>query len=718
MLSRLRFDLPTRHSEEDPNMTVTAVDHRSPYLEQVISLARANSSTLGFLPKDAFIESARHRKLLVATDSGAKFLGYLLYEISRKKMLAYVVHLCVRPEYRKAKVATTLVHELKAVTRTTVRGIRVRCRRDFEANNIWPSLEFTAVGEIRGRGKKETTLTVWWHDYGHPTLFTYVDDLEEQSRVKVSMDANVFYKLNESTTQQTEECKALLADWLTETVELCITNELFNEINRHPDKEIRAANRRFAQKFPLVSGQENKFQEIYLGLRSLFPSRLTTSDKSDIRQLAWSIAADIQFFITTDPGLLKRTDEIFEAFGIRVLRPADLILGQDSLIREAEYQPVRLAGASIAVERVKPMEQLLMNETFRAPQKETKQEFTALLNSLLADPHVVEVKVVKDSDKPRAVIACDRSQQIELEVPILRIDRGLPSGLASTLVRYLIQDLVLTSAKEGRMITRITDQYLPASAGDALRESGFSFLNGTWVKINLRGVLSTGELLKKLSSLRSEATWTEEYIHNATAAIEAAIATGNTGLLLDAEKALWPVKIAGASIPTFIVPIWPEWAMHLFDPGIGLQDLLGGNPSLLFRVENAYYRNSTPRVLFAPGRILWYVSKHTGKYQDTESIRACSYLDEVVIDRPKPLFSRFRRLGVYQWEHLFKLAKRDLDTKIMGFRFTNTEILSHPLDKKTLQRLWREELGKNFHIQCPIKIPEKVFFDLYSMSYQ
>jgi hypothetical protein len=188
-------------------------------------------------------------------------------------------------------------------------------------------------------------------------------------------------------------------------------------------------------------------------------------------------------------------------------------------------------------------------------------------------------------------------------------------------------------------------------------------------------------------------------------------------MFLKIEKALWPVKITDASIPSFIVPIRPEWAMHLFDTGIGSQNLFGGNPHLVFRVENAYYRSSIPRVLDTPGRILWYVSKHTGKYQDTESIRACSYLDEVVIDRPKPLFTRFRRLGVYKWDDLFKLAKRDLETKIMGFRFTKTEMLARPINKKALQKVWREQLGKNFHIQSPIRIPPTVFFDLYSSSF-
>ena len=697
-------------------MTVTAIDRTSPHLQQVIALARANSSALGFLPKDAFIEGTHRRNLLVAADEEGNFLGYLLYAISGKKMLAYIVHLCVRPEYRKRKVAYALVQELKAVTKNSLRGIRVRCRRDFEASNIWPSLGFTSMGEMPGRGKKETTLTVWWLDYGHPNLFTSVDNLEEQSRLKISMDANVLFKLNEPTNTANEECKALLADWLTEVIELCVTDELFNEIDRHPDKEVRTANRSFARKFRVASGPEDKFQEARVALRSLFPNRLTTSDKSDIRQLARSIAAGTQFFVTLDPRLLKITDEIFEGLGIRVLRPADLILGQDSLIREAEYQPVRLAGALIAIERAKPLEHLLLNETFRAPQGETKNQFTVLLSSLLADPHAIEVKVVKDADRPRALIAFRKSQQIELEVPVMRIDRSLSAGLNSTLTRYLIQELISTSAKQERAITRITDQYLPADSGNALSENGFSFSNGTWVKINLSGVMSGEEVLAKLSYLASHVPWARQHIREAASIIETAVAARNTDMLLNVEKALWPVKIREASIPTFIVPIRPGWAMHLFDPGIGSQDLFGGNPNLIFRVENAYYRNCTPGVISAPGRVLWYVSKHTGKYQDTESIKACSYLDDVVIDKPKPLFSRFRRLGVYKWNDLFTLAKRDLERKIMGFRFTKTEILSRPVNKKALQKIWREQLGKNFHIQSPIRIPEKVFFDLYSMS--
>lgn len=110
-------------------MQVVDIDQQSRHLEDVIKLASANTSRLGFLPKGAFIQAARQRDLLVALDDQGNFLGYLLYGIAQKKMLAYIVHLCVLLEQRKNKIATHLVQTLKDITKNSLRGIRVHCRR-------------------------------------------------------------------------------------------------------------------------------------------------------------------------------------------------------------------------------------------------------------------------------------------------------------------------------------------------------------------------------------------------------------------------------------------------------------------------------------------------------------------------------------------------------------------------------------------------------------
>jgi hypothetical protein len=339
-----------------------------------------------------------------------------------------------------------------------------------------------------------------------------------------------------------------------------------------------------------------------------------------------------------------------------------------------------------------------------------------LLNSSLAEPHRFEVRVVKDADRPMALLAIKRSDQIAFEVSILRLNRAFPPGLGATFLRFLIQELIFTAAKEGRVITRITEQHLPPNSAVALREHGFYPSNGEWIKINLRGAMTIETFSLSLHLLEGSAPWAKEQIRRSMSAIKEAVETQNSAMLVEAENALWPVKIKEASIPTYIVPIRPEWAMHLFDAGIGSQHLFGGNPHLVFKAENAYYRSAKPRVLQAPGRILWYVSKHTGKYQGTESIKACSSLTEVVIDKPKPLFTKFHRLGVYKWKDLLKIAKNDFQAQIMGFRFAKTELLARPIHKDELEKLWRQKFGKHFHVQCPVKISEELFFDIYSMS--
>ena len=100
------------------------------------------------------------------------------------------------------------------------------------------------------------------------------------------------------------------------------------------------------------------------------------------------------------------------------------------------------------------------------------------------------------------------------------------------------------------------------------------------------------------------------------------------------------------------------------------------------------------------------------------SIRASSYLDEVVVDKPKALFSQFRRLGIYRWEDVFNKANRQVDQDIMAFRFSNTEVFSTPISRADLQEIWREETGGRFHIQSPISIPKQRFFRLYRMGVQ
>jgi hypothetical protein len=100
------------------------------------------------------------------------------------------------------------------------------------------------------------------------------------------------------------------------------------------------------------------------------------------------------------------------------------------------------------------------------------------------------------------------------------------------------------------------------------------------------------------------------------------------------------------------------------------------------------------------------------------AIRACSYIDEVVVDTPKPLFSRFQRLGVFQWKDVYTVAKNNIHQEIMAFRFSRTETFDHYVDRDTLNALWLEVTGEGFHPpQSPRSIPKELFFEIYKAGF-
>jgi hypothetical protein len=137
---------------------------------------------------------------------------------------------------------------------------------------------------------------------------------------------------------------------------------------------------------------------------------------------------------------------------------------------------------------------------------------------------------------------------------------------------------------------------------------------------------------------------------------------------------------------------------------------------LIFRLENAYYRSSRPRILEAPARILWYVSEGSGNYQGVKSIKASSYLDEIVIDKPKNLYSRFRRLGVFTWEDVYNVAEHDIDQDVMAFRFSKTELFENPIDLSNLRQIWIEDTGAQFNPVTARQISPELFFRLYRIG--
>jgi predicted nucleic acid-binding protein/GNAT superfamily N-acetyltransferase len=695
------------------NIDVIQIDHNSKFLKDVIALGDENKNTLGLFPKDAYIESASKKQILVAInkDSG-ELIGYLLYNLSRRKMLVSIVHLCIDKSWRRKGITKLLFDKLKDLTQDGYFGIRVHCRVDYPANKLWPKLGFIAVGEIDGRSKKGTKLTIWRYEYEHMSLFSYVAHQAENLKIKVVIDANVFYQLLSPDLPQNEESLPLLEPWLD--IELYITPEMLNEINRNKDANRRRFARKFVNSFRMVNSQPShrKFQEIYKLLRPLFPDPLSPSDESDLRQLTYAISDDIPIFVTRDGPVLELADSIFEKFYIQILRPSDLILMQDELLRSDEYIPSRLAGSQIRIEKIRSQQSEQLIEKFLCDQQETKGAFRKSLQLALGNVSVTETYLVIDTQgEEHGLISYSRQSNEEIVVPIFRVGK---EKICQYVAKYLVNDIVLTASTEKRKLIRVVDTYLPTTVISALQENGFIKVEDGWAKATFQGILPSHEVIKNLANY----DW-PNYVKDSLRNIASSISSSpSKSILLEVEKNLWPLKVEDLDLPCFIVPIRPEWAMHLFDVDIASQDLFGGDPTLILNAENVYYRSSSPKVLYAPGRVLWYVSRGKKLYQGSMFIKACSYLDEVEIGKPKKLFSKYKKLGIYKWDDVYNdVANKDLDKNIMVFKFSKTEIFKSPIHLSELQSIWIKYDRKNFNnAVSPLLITNDRFLQLYSQG--
>src|SRR5437899_828449 len=121
----------------------------SPLLESVIKVHAASESYFGPFPKGAFEDHARRRMILVAVSPDKIVAGYVLYRVAKNR--AAVVHLTTSSRFRGKGVARLLVDALKARTHHLL-GISLRCRRDYNIDEMWQGFGFTVRHSKVGRG--------------------------------------------------------------------------------------------------------------------------------------------------------------------------------------------------------------------------------------------------------------------------------------------------------------------------------------------------------------------------------------------------------------------------------------------------------------------------------------------------------------------------------------------------------------------------------------
>lgn len=658
--------------------------------EELFALYRSQSGTLGFMPRGAFEECIAKQRVLVATDQTGSLVGYVMFRVTDRT--AIIAHLCVKAAVRQSGIATLLLTELKRIT-THLDGIKLKCRRDFAAHRLWPKVGFVAKGSAIGRGADCAELVIWHLDHNPFDLLSSISS----TKTDVAIDANVFFDLFWPGRPKAEVSGALTEPWLDDIVELVVTPELYNDIDRCTDPGMRQASKAKITSFRELRGAAIEIDRKVSELMHLYTSAgpLNERDRSDIRHLAYTIVAGVRYFVTRDEGILAKGPDVLSKYDVHVLTPVELVLNLDAIERELEYQPLRLGASSVSINRLSPPQIEDAVEAFRTHSREKVSEFRHLLETCLADTKGCSLKAATDlQGRMMALLASKQESPSTISIQLLRIG---PLNLAPTVVRHLLMKLVGDSVRSGVSCINVSDPGLTPQVISALEELGFASSIEGWIKPLMHGFWEVDPAMATLNGL--------------------GINTGNNVAMSDIDKLctiMWPGKLRSDGMRCYLVPIQAQWAEHFFDTELASQRLpvvAGIREELHLGVEGVYYSASKMRIE-TPAQILWYVSEGV-EGLGAMQVKATSRLREVVRGPAKSLFGRFRRLGVYEWRDLMATAKNNKDEELMALRFSHTELFTHPFDVATLR-----SLGIPGPFMGPRLVPSDTFERIYNQAFQ
>jgi hypothetical protein len=655
----------------------------------VLELYARHKATLGFMPDTGFKDRVRRGTLLAAETAAGELAGYVMYDLPRQHVR--MIHLCVAAGYRGLGAARALVDEVSRRHADRL-GVLLRCRRDYAAHQMWPRLDFAPRSEQPGRSAAGAPLTVWWRDHGHPDLFTVQDDSD---RLLTVIDQNVFVDLYVRPQRSgAEESAALIADWLGDQLDLAVTPQLLVEIDRLPQADDRHHQRGLAARLTTLQPKQSTLRAAYEVLDQVATTAgMKDQLRADVRHLAAAAAAGADLFVTRDTDLIRVLGQPAEEhFGLRTLRPSDVVVHLDQLAQAAAYQPAALLGTGYSMQQLPPGHDSELRELFlNRPAGERRAEFDRLLRAATGTPEASR-RVIRDPAGDLAALLISSRNNGEILVPFMRV---AAHRLQSTLGRQLL--LILRQDARQARVSRIqvTEPHLSATIRHALTDEGYLQTHGAWVGAVID---ICGPWTDILNAVATALPPTAESL-----LAEVAAAGPTTISAAWAERAWWPAKPLDADLPSYIVPIKPPWAEDLF----GLSGTLHARPDPLgISREHIYYRAPRPQPVTAPGRILWYASG-TGR-RGIGAVVACSRLVEVLTDTPAALHARFRHLGVWQRQQIETAAAGGL---ACALRFADTEILPRRVLWERLTTLAENcRLGT---LQSPTKIDSAAFAAIY-----
>ncbi|QEU92898.1 GNAT family N-acetyltransferase [Streptomyces kanamyceticus] len=672
-------------------------------IETAVALGDRYTRTLGLMTPPAYRAMADEGGLLVAVED-EEVVGYALFGLPKRNPYIRLAHLCVATEHRSKGIARALVETIKRRHPQQL-GVRAKCRRDYGLSGMWRSLGFVPQGEARGRGRDGEFLDGWWLDFGHPDLFSSV---ESNALLVVTIDHQVFADLSGPAGEEgAEESRALEAGWMTDLVELAYTPQLVHQIRDITDvverHHQRAALSSLRQLAPGAEAASRRSDELERAAAEMMPEIQgdVAALRRGVRYIAETSCAGLQVLATRDPLLARLADVAWEVARVRVVAPSTVTLHVDELRQAQLYRPADLLGTEFRVGEVAPGAEGELVAFFEQDGLDGGSSFADRLRSLESDEVAWRRELLRDGEGNPVALYVWALDGRTLLVPVLRTSTH---HLEESLTRQILFLLKRLGRSYGAETIRITDPHPSATARSASGDDGFFEQEGSLVALVVDMCGSAAEVEAAAGGLGREPAAKGAVLHAGMPAEVAAVV----------ERAWWPAKIVDSELPSFLVPIKPRWSTELFNvPAM----LLPRGEALGISREHVYYRASGHRGESVPARLLWYVSDG-GFGTEGQMVVASSRLDEVVIDAPDTLLSKFEHLGVYGRADVGEAAGNT--GQAMALRFSDTEIFPRPVTLRRLVSL-AEGLGLPWSSNLLIsltKISNKLFQAVYQEGHR
>lgn len=656
-------------------------------IEGAIELGDRSHATLGHLPFEAYDDAAARGCLLLAVDPDERVVGYALFGLGPRWVR--LTHLTVAPELRRRGVARSFVDWISTMHQHRP-GILVWCRHDYGLAAMWSALGFTRGAEKRGRGRRPTTLVSWWRDHGQPKLF---QPTAQEVAVRASMDFNVVRDLADLRRQDRTESLALFDDQFVDRLELLRTPMLDVEIDEVRDAQLRVECTDQASQLSPCRPDSTVADAVEIELLNAVGSTnaafaASRQGQRDVRYVAEALAAGLNVFVSRDQELTDALRSAAAARGLLILRPAEVIVRLDELVRTEAYRPASVQATAFSRRLLRAGEEGELAGLVARHHGERESAFRRRTRELTATGFDRLAILSPEGQIVGGVLK--RIDDQTLDVKVFRVAEG---QFAATLVRQLLFALRTEAVASSARLIRVDDPHMPDAILAALADDGF-VPSGDRYTAHVVDVIGTAGAVSDAATAAARAAnlVAPPRLAPSLPALTAAYV----------ERAWWPAKVTDSLLPNYIIPIRQEFSRELLGVPLGL---FARPPELGLSLEQVYYRSPRGLKVSAPARLLWYMSGSGKRGVEAPAIVATSILEEVVVGEPSDLHERFQHLGVWTLEQVHAASREGLAQLL---RFSRTFQFVKPVAAGDVRR----HVG---HLpQGPTKITSKVYEHLYA----